>query len=252
MTRSEVDRSSSSHEVYSKVCSLKCSEGQSRRQLIRAIQYIQLLYGKFSRAYKICWQSNMIHWSQSNAQEPETRASKPILPSWHPGIDHESRSLSAAKLRPFRSYARRRSEVQWTSDWRSVSLEAWRWYQRSSCLASGALKTLRSASKPKPQRATIEEVTMQTVKAILESNRTWLDLPGCNRRSSLEALDEPWDIKRNFSSVALMWHLAFQVNDISLEDYIAVKAKFATFVPHTAGRYQKKRFRKAQCPIAER
>ncbi len=43
-----------------------------------------------------------------------------------------------------------------------------------------------------------------------------------------------------------------QVNDISLEDYIAVKAKFATFVPHTAGRYQKKRFRKAQCPIAER
>jgi len=43
-----------------------------------------------------------------------------------------------------------------------------------------------------------------------------------------------------------------EVNDISLEDYIAVKAKFATFVPHTAGRYQKKRFRKAQCPIAER
>lgn len=43
-----------------------------------------------------------------------------------------------------------------------------------------------------------------------------------------------------------------QVNDISLEDYIAVKAKFATFVPHTAGRYQKKRFRKAQCPITER
>lgn len=42
------------------------------------------------------------------------------------------------------------------------------------------------------------------------------------------------------------------MNDISLEDYIAVKAKFATFVPHTAGRYQKKRFRKAQCPIAER
>ena len=43
-----------------------------------------------------------------------------------------------------------------------------------------------------------------------------------------------------------------QVTDISLVDYIAVKAKFATFVPHTAGRYQKKRFRKAQCPIVER
>jgi len=43
-----------------------------------------------------------------------------------------------------------------------------------------------------------------------------------------------------------------QVSDISLEDYIAVKPKFAVYVPHTAGRYQKKRFRKAQCPIVER
>ena len=37
-----------------------------------------------------------------------------------------------------------------------------------------------------------------------------------------------------------------------MEDYIACKPKFAVFVPHTAGRYQKKRFRKAQCPIVER
>ena len=43
-----------------------------------------------------------------------------------------------------------------------------------------------------------------------------------------------------------------QVKDISLEDYVAVKTKFAVFVPHTAGRYQAKRFRKAQCPIVER
>ena len=42
------------------------------------------------------------------------------------------------------------------------------------------------------------------------------------------------------------------MNDISLEDYITVKQKSAIFVPHTAGRYQKKRFRKAQCPIVER
>ena len=47
-----------------------------------------------------------------------------------------------------------------------------------------------------------------------------------------------------------MWVL--QVNDISLEDYITVKQKSAIFVPHTAGRYQKKRFRKAQCPVVER
>lgn len=43
-----------------------------------------------------------------------------------------------------------------------------------------------------------------------------------------------------------------QINDISLEDYIAVKPKYATFVPHSAGRYAAKRFRKAQCPIVER
>jgi small subunit ribosomal protein S5e len=42
------------------------------------------------------------------------------------------------------------------------------------------------------------------------------------------------------------------VGDISLEDYIAVKPKFAQFVPHSAGRFQQKRFKKAQCPIVER
>mmetsp|Transcript_21230 Transcript_21230/g.23052 ORF Transcript_21230/g.23052 Transcript_21230/m.23052 type:complete len:196 (-) Transcript_21230:240-827(-) len=42
------------------------------------------------------------------------------------------------------------------------------------------------------------------------------------------------------------------VNDLSLVDFIAVKGKHATFVAHTAGRYQRKRFRKAQCPIVER
>ncbi|CAH8361938.1 unnamed protein product [Eruca vesicaria subsp. sativa] len=43
------------------------------------------------------------------------------------------------------------------------------------------------------------------------------------------------------------------VADISLVDYIGVQAaKHATFVPHTAGRYSVKRFRKAQCPIVER
>jgi small subunit ribosomal protein S5e len=31
-----------------------------------------------------------------------------------------------------------------------------------------------------------------------------------------------------------------------------VKGKYAVFVPHTAGRYQVKRFRKTQCPLVER
>ncbi|KAK2727114.1 hypothetical protein QYM36_007826 [Artemia franciscana] len=43
-----------------------------------------------------------------------------------------------------------------------------------------------------------------------------------------------------------------QVSDMSLQDYIAVKEKYAKFIPHSAGRYAAKRFRKAQCPIVER
>jgi small subunit ribosomal protein S5e len=45
-----------------------------------------------------------------------------------------------------------------------------------------------------------------------------------------------------------------ECNDISLTDYIAVtqKYKYKTYLPHTLGRYNKKRFRKAQCPIVER
>jgi len=42
------------------------------------------------------------------------------------------------------------------------------------------------------------------------------------------------------------------VADNSLRDYLPIKDKFAVFSPHTAGRYAKKRFRKAQCPIVER
>lgn len=39
---------------------------------------------------------------------------------------------------------------------------------------------------------------------------------------------------------------------LHLQDYIACKGDHATYLPHTAGRYQKKRFRKASCPIVER
>eukprot|EP00029_Vermamoeba_vermiformis_P000673 TRINITY_DN10871_c0_g1_i1.p2 TRINITY_DN10871_c0_g1~~TRINITY_DN10871_c0_g1_i1.p2 ORF type:complete len:202 (+),score=60.51 TRINITY_DN10871_c0_g1_i1:55-660(+) len=42
--------------------------------------------------------------------------------------------------------------------------------------------------------------------------------------------------------------------DKSLRDYIAVneREKYKQYLPHTAGRYNKKRFRKALCPIVER
>jgi len=42
-----------------------------------------------------------------------------------------------------------------------------------------------------------------------------------------------------------------QISDMSLEDYI-LGAKKPKFLPHSAGRYQVKRFRKASCPIVER
>jgi len=43
-----------------------------------------------------------------------------------------------------------------------------------------------------------------------------------------------------------------EVNDLSLEDYIPIRGKYSVFLPHTAGRYQTKRFRKVTCPIVER
>jgi len=45
-----------------------------------------------------------------------------------------------------------------------------------------------------------------------------------------------------------------QISDLTLRDYIAVnqKDKFKQYLNHTALRYTKKRFRKAQCPIVER
>merc|ERR1712134_140040 len=42
------------------------------------------------------------------------------------------------------------------------------------------------------------------------------------------------------------------VNEIPLVDYIAVKSQNAVFLPHSAGRWTKKRFKKAQCPLVER
>jgi small subunit ribosomal protein S5e len=46
------------------------------------------------------------------------------------------------------------------------------------------------------------------------------------------------------------WPYNVNVSDRSLRDYICVKHK--VFIPHTAGRYASKRFRKALCPIVER
>jgi len=42
------------------------------------------------------------------------------------------------------------------------------------------------------------------------------------------------------------------VKDLSLVDYITLKDRYNVFVPHSAGRYQKKAFRKVNCPLIER
>jgi len=42
------------------------------------------------------------------------------------------------------------------------------------------------------------------------------------------------------------------LTDLSLVDYISCKPQSAVFMPHTQGRYQMRRFRKALCPIVER
>ena len=43
-----------------------------------------------------------------------------------------------------------------------------------------------------------------------------------------------------------------EVNDLALEDYIATTSRRAVIHAHTAGRYAKQRFKKAQCPLVER
>jgi len=50
------------------------------------------------------------------------------------------------------------------------------------------------------------------------------------------------------------WSYAgLQVADGTLADFISItQTRVKTFLPHTAGRWQKKRFRKALCPVIER
>lgn len=44
-----------------------------------------------------------------------------------------------------------------------------------------------------------------------------------------------------------------EIKDHCFQDYIAIsQTKSQVFIPHTAGRYQVKKFRKALCPIVER
>jgi len=63
----------------------------------------------------------------------------------------------------------------------------------------------------------------------------------------------PAEFENDHSTPKLFGKWSFEevdVKDLSLKDYIQVTAP--VYLPHTAGRFAAKRFRKAQCPIVER
>ncbi|KAG5462812.1 MAG: ribosomal protein S5, partial [Olpidium bornovanus] len=63
----------------------------------------------------------------------------------------------------------------------------------------------------------------------------------------------PAAITNSDGSILLFNKWSFEdvkVNDLSLTDYIQIR--HPVFLPHTAGRFANKRFRKAQCDIVER
>ena len=70
-------------------------------------------------------------------------------------------------------------------------------------------------------------------------------------------IDEEQSSKISFETAPKLFS-KWSYDDIKIEDpcfidYIAAKSvKAQVFVPHTAGRYQAKKFRKALCPIIER
>ena len=57
---------------------------------------------------------------------------------------------------------------------------------------------------------------------------------------------------RNGSSIEELWHSQEQSADFLTfySDYIQIRSP--VYIPHSAGRYAVKRFRKANCPIIER
>lgn len=67
------------------------------------------------------------------------------------------------------------------------------------------------------------------------------------------ALQLPKEIIAESGSVKLFNKWTYddvEVKDISLTDYVQISQP--VYIPHTAGRYAAKRFRKAQCPVVER
>ncbi|ORY06288.1 40S ribosomal protein S5 [Basidiobolus meristosporus CBS 931.73] len=63
----------------------------------------------------------------------------------------------------------------------------------------------------------------------------------------------PAEITGDVQSILLFNKWSYEdleIKDISLTDYLQIRSP--VYLPHTAGRYATKKFRKAQCPIVER
>jgi len=63
----------------------------------------------------------------------------------------------------------------------------------------------------------------------------------------------PKDVSQEIGSTKLFNKWSYEdveIRDISLTDYIQIRQP--VYLPHSAGRFAQKRFRKAQCPIIER
>ena len=74
----------------------------------------------------------------------------------------------------------------------------------------------------------------------------------CFLRQTMSVLELPADVvSTNGIKLFNKWSFEdVECKDISLQDYIQIRSP--VYLPHTAGRYAVKKFRKAQCPVVER
>jgi len=89
---------------------------------------------------------------------------------------------------------------------------------------------------------------MTTEPTVQEEMENWdIEEGGGDQKSEEE---EPLFEPANPILLFNKWPYNVTVKDRSLKDYICVRNR--VFIPHTAGRYASKRFKKAQCPVVER
>merc|ERR1712141_532568 len=111
-----------------------------------------------------------------------------------------------------------------------------------SRVSSRTYKTRSFFTKTLPKMAEVEN--QEVVEQVVEDKDEW----------NAEDVEDEAEIEMKEILVFNKWSVDnVQCADLSLKDYINFKGiQHAKYLPHTAGRYNKIRFRKAQCPIIER